>query len=1106
MKSLMKHTRNRIRLPLSRSSMRERAKAVAAYYGTLLFAAGIAVWLITVMIVSPVLAAISIPTDVPYTQDFDSIGATATATLPTDWRADKQATVRTVGSYATAVTATERVGGANLATNAANGIYNFGSGTTATGGADRAVGFLSSGAATQSGNLYAQFINSTGADILNFMVSYDVEKYRNGSNAAGFSIQMYYSFDGVNWTNGGAGFLTSFPADANNNGFATAPGATVSVSSSLSIVIPSGSNFYLAWNYSVTSGTTTTNAQALAIDNVSVIGTGPSAVKLVSFNATSYKGGQVLLEWRTGFEVHNLGFNIYREQAGLRRRITPQMVAGSALMVGAQTNLMSGRSYEWTDSASNEKGVQYWLEAIDLNGQSVWHGPFAVSRSLPDETLPPLRRRATLLSNLGRSDVQQGSTHTVERAANTIQATAAQFAAQSDLAARPAIKMSVRQEGWYRVTQPELVAAGLDSKFDPRNFQLFAEGQEQPLMVRGEDDGRFDSADSIEFYGLGLDTLSTDARVYWLVPSAQAGRRIKAGKGRGSRGASESFAYTVEREDKTVYFSSLRNGEKENFFGAVIARDPVDQALFLPHVNRASTVDATLEVTLQGVTAPSHIVRVQFNGRELGEISFLSQARGVAKYSVPHAALQEGQNRVTLIRQESDSDVSLVESIRLTYQHTYTADDNALRFTASSKQRVTIDGFSSASIRVMDVTDSSDAREVRTEVQQRGDNYAVIVSVPKGGQRVLLAFSDDWVKRPAQIIYDQPSDLRDKGQRADLVIITRRDFFASIEPLKQLRQSQGLSVTLVDVEDIYDEFNYGEKSPAALKNFLAYAKESWSKAPRFVMLVGDASYDSRNYLGSEDGDIIPTKLIDTVIMETASDDWLADFNGDSLAEMALGRLPARTSHEAAAMIEKIISYNPASIDGVLLVSDSNNDGIDFEGDSSRLRQLVPSNLSIEAINRGQMSDAAAKGIVLDRIKRGQKIINYFGHGSVDVWRGELLTSADARELSGGDGLSVLFSITCLNGYFHDAAVESLAESLIKVERGGAVAVWSSSGMCGASEQARMNQEMFRLIFNDGSNAEALTLGEETLKAKKFIGDIDTRQTYILFGDPTMKLR
>ena len=218
---------------------------------------------------SGVLAALPLSTTIPITEAFDGIG-TATATLPTDFKVDRLGTVRAVGSFAAALTATTQVGGANLSTTAANGVYNFGAGTTAT-GPDRAVGFLSSGTATQSGNLYVQLSNTTGSTLSGLQISYAVEKYRGGSNAAGFRIQLFQSFDGTSWTSAGGSFLTSFAADASNSGFATAPGATVSVNAPLNVPIPAGAQFYLAWNYSVATGSTTTNAQALAIDDISIV-------------------------------------------------------------------------------------------------------------------------------------------------------------------------------------------------------------------------------------------------------------------------------------------------------------------------------------------------------------------------------------------------------------------------------------------------------------------------------------------------------------------------------------------------------------------------------------------------------------------------------------------------------------------------------------------------------------------------------------------------------------------------------------------------------------------------------------------------------------------
>ena len=247
-------------------------------------------------------AAIPISTTTAITQNFDGIGTTATATLPTDYKVDKQTTARTVGNYSTAATATSLAGGANLSSSASNGIYNFGAGTTST-GPDRAIGFLSSGSGTVSGNLYVNLQNNTGSPVTGLQISYNVEKYRTGINPAGFRIQLYYSFDGATWTSAGSDFLTSFAQDpgTTNNGYSTAPGVTVAVTNKvLSITIPNGNMVYLAWNYSVAgTSTTSTNSQALAIDDISILGVGsgptnPSAVGSAS-PSTVQAGNSTLL-------------------------------------------------------------------------------------------------------------------------------------------------------------------------------------------------------------------------------------------------------------------------------------------------------------------------------------------------------------------------------------------------------------------------------------------------------------------------------------------------------------------------------------------------------------------------------------------------------------------------------------------------------------------------------------------------------------------------------------------------------------------------------------------------------------------------------------------
>ena len=94
------------------------------------------------------------------------------------------------------------------------------------------------------------------------------------------------------------------------------------------------------------------------------------------------------------------------------------------------------------------------------------------------------------------------------------------------------------------------------------------------------------------------------------------------------------------------------------------------------------------------------------------------------------------------------------------------------------------------------------------------------------------------------------------------------------------------------------------RSATSCRRFTAAGR----RPPRFVLLVGDASFDPRNFLGQGDFDFAPTKLIDTQQMETASDDWFVDWNADGVPDIAIGRLSVRTAAEASTVVGKIVGY------------------------------------------------------------------------------------------------------------------------------------------------------------------------------------------------------
>jgi CSLREA domain-containing protein/uncharacterized repeat protein (TIGR01451 family) len=850
------------------------------------------------------------------------------------------------------------------------------------------------------------------------------------------------------------------------------------------------------------NGSITVNTQTFAITQASA----PTLVKLVSFTARGYDDG-VLLEWITGHEVDNLGFTLYRDENGQRIRVTPEIVAGSALLAGSGTALTAGKPYAWWDALPKGKqNVQYWLEDLDLNGTRTLHGPF-VPQILSGQ--PPEKTNAALLSKLGQAEPRIIAPASPEPPTGSRAMYAAREAAGWDVASKAAVKITVREAGWYRVTQAELLAAGLDPAANPRSLQLYVDGVEQAILVTGEQDGRFDENDAIEFYGTGLDTPSTDRRVYWLLMGTQPGKRINVVKSAAAQGGASGFTATVERRDRLIYFSALRNGERENFFGPVVAGNALEQQIALQNLIAATQKQAVLEVALQGVSQAAHFVQVTLNGNPVGVINFDGQAQGVRKFPISPLLLKEGANQILLTPQGGQNDVSLVDYLRVTYQQNYTATEDALRCTADLTNAVsqTLDGFSDPRIRVMDVTDTGEVQELLGNVEQQKNGYGVSVMLNAPGQRTLPAFTPEKVKPPLAIKANQISNWHIAEHRADLLIIAHGNFISSLAPLKTLRQKQGLAVEIVDVEDIYDEYSFGEKQPQAIKDFLASIKGNWRLAPRYVLFVGDASYDARNYLRAGDFDFVPSKLIDTAFMETASDDWYADFNDDGLAEMFVGRLPVRTNLEASAVIGRIVGYDSTTVKGaaanhsVLLVADK-TDGFNFEEASNQLRALLPAGYKAVEVYRGRTDDASAKRLLLEQLNSGQTIVNYAGHGSINLWRG-VLTTDDLRALQNRQSLPLVVTMTCLNGYFQDPLLESLAEGLLKAD-GGAIAVWASSALTEANPQAMMNQQVYRALF-DASGAR-LTLGEATARAKATVGDKDLRRTWILFGDPTTRLK
>jgi hypothetical protein len=373
-------------------------------------------------------------------------------------------------------------------------------------------------------------------------------------------------------------------------------------------------------------------------------------------------------------------------------------------------------------------------------------------------------------------------------------------------------------------------------------------------------------------------------------------------------------------------------------------------------------------------------------------------------------------------------------------------------------------------------------------------------------QHILLAMAENRFFSAAAVRPNHPSQWHSAQPGADIAMVTWNEFAPALAPLVHAHQAEGKSSAVVFITDLYDEFNFGERSPFALRQFLETATANWKTPPTYLLLNGRASLDPRNYLGLGHLDLVPTGIVPTSSLMTASDDWFSDFTGTGMPMIATGRLPVGTLDEATTVVQKIVTYEGKSTNGswtsqALMVADK-DDTESFTQDTQAVQAQLPPTITVTDVFRGTVGNAAAAADIISGINSGQLLVNYLGHGSEDQWAGaDIFDNSAVSSLTNGTQLPVFLIMDCLNGFFQDVYAQPLGVTLLLAPNGGAVAVLASTGLNQAPPQTNLDLLVIENALH-GKN----TLGESILKAKSHIGDRDVRETFVLFGDPAMQVK
>ncbi|MGD9613010.1 MAG: MBG domain-containing protein [Kiritimatiellia bacterium] len=345
--------------------------------------------------------------------------------------------------------------------------------------------------------------------------------------------------------------------------------------------------------------------------------------------------------------------------------------------------------------------------------------------------------------------------------------------------------------------------------------------------------------------------------------------------------------------------------------------------------------------------------------------------------------------------------------------------------------------------------------------------------------------------------------------RIDYLVLTSRALAPAAQELADYRAGQGLRVGVAVFEDVCDLLAGGLRTPEAIPALVRHAAATWAESPRMLVLAGNGHYDFLESMGTE-ANHLPPLLRQTYDGLFSSDELMADAGGDELPDVAVGRLPACTAEELAAMIAKIKAYEADfgaewQNQGVFANDQADAAG-DFAASIARFTNLVQNPYSVSArADLDVQAIAPARAAFLGGFSNGAGVVHYTGHGtSVKLSAQGLLTAADVGALTNARTPFVAM-LCCLAGHFDAPAVNSLGEGLMQRVGGGAVSVWASSALPLNAPATDLGEAFYRKVLQERKGP----LGRALLETRRSLpGDLFTKNTfatYNLLGDPALRI-
>jgi hypothetical protein len=726
-------------------------------------------------------------------------------------------------------------------------------------------------------------------------------------------------------------------------------------------------------------------------------------------------------------------------------------------------------------------------------------------------------------------------------------------AASRPVAGEELLRIATREEGMYRLTYDDAIAAGFNpAGIDPALFRLTLMGEEIPLELSGMANGSFDAGDAMLFFaprktgenGEYLDEWS-DENVFLLSWNGAPGLRWQE---KDAAPASHPAAMPVAEFPMLLHLEEdheYHRGDSEYsdmlvsdrvegetwMWGYLLKRDgPQKQDSIRAHFapQAPASRGGLLRVRARGASRDTSLLRAALNGDTIGERRIDPYATVTPEWNIPAGILRAGDNElvitnVGLVPCPPENPACSIERFYVDWAELHHAADltasvTPLRIDASSRFA------GNAPPAEFRISISENSGEIRAYDRATGSR---LVNIERAGGAARMAldssgryfvYSDNDVRTPVSVKRVRIPEYTAGTTQADYLVITHGDFLAQAQRLAEYRrQGDGFSTVVADVDELYDAYNFGRKSPAAIRAFVRDAWENWpSPRPRYLVLIGDASWDAlRKNKSSDRTDFVPA------YGNPVTDNYYVSFNGQSFdvtPVMAVGRIPAENPAQADAVIDKIVAYErapPQPWDDRYLFSVGGENPFEqdvllkpFVGKLIR-NWMAPHCIESRLIVKKTLDFVSYDDLdtLIHEVNEGVSWFFFVGHGGTRV----IDVGVERPDIFDNEDKYIFFvTMSCNTAHFAEPFETGLNERFVMSPRNGAIATLGTSGLGILDYDDVLSRGMVRALLDSGMRTygDIMMRGKRELMAAFGVGSqnaVNTANQVTLLGDPATRI-